>query len=157
GRPRCPGQGGPRRGRQVLRLHRQQKRQAGGAGRDAGPYRGGTHRNPGGVAGGGRSLPGAPRPPAVEEGPGRSARQGGRSRPMIVRRFLAVLVLVSGPAWFTLASPGGGPQKNGSAGDPPAKDKKPSLAEIAPRPGPVPQPEPAAVDGAIRRGVDFLV
>jgi hypothetical protein len=76
---------------------------------------------------------------------------------MIARRFLAVLVLISGPAWFTLAAPGGGPPKNGTPGDAPAKGQKPSLAETAPRPGPVPQPEPAAVDGAIRRGVDFLV
>jgi hypothetical protein len=76
---------------------------------------------------------------------------------MNARRFLAVLVLVSGPAWFALASPARGPQSAGAPKGEPAKGPKPSLAETAPRPAPVPPPDPAALDAALRRGVDFLV
>jgi hypothetical protein len=76
---------------------------------------------------------------------------------MKARRFLAILLLAGGPAWFTLASPGGGPPRAGTPKDAPAKGQKPSLAETAPRPRPVTPPEPAALEGAIRRGVDFLV
>jgi hypothetical protein len=67
---------------------------------------------------------------------------------MKTRRFLAVLLLASGPAWFAPAS---------STQEPATKAQPPSLAETAPHPKPVPPPEAAAIEGAIRRGVDFLV
>src|SRR5262249_12389363 len=76
---------------------------------------------------------------------------------MNARRLLAVLVLVSGPAWFTLAAPAGGPRPAGAPKGEPAKGPKKPLAETAPRPAPVPPPDPAALDSAVRRGVDFLV
>jgi hypothetical protein len=76
---------------------------------------------------------------------------------MKARRFLAVLVLIGGPAWFTLAAPSDAPPKPGAPKAPAAKGQKPSLAETAPKPKPVPPPEPAAVESAIRRGVEFLV
>jgi hypothetical protein len=72
---------------------------------------------------------------------------------MTARRFLAVLLLAGAPAWFTLAAPAGTKQTTGK----PAKQSKTSLAETAPRPKPVPPPDPAAIDSAIRRGVAFLV
>src|SRR5262249_43557482 len=63
-------------------------------------------------------------------------------------------VLLSGPTWFSLAS---GDKPQTAKADPPAKGQKPSLAEIGPKPDPVPAPDPAAVDQALRKGVDFLV
>src|SRR5262245_1265717 len=39
----------------------------------------------------------------------------------------------------------------------PKKETKPSLAETGPRIEPVKQPDPAAIDSAIRRGVEFLI
>jgi hypothetical protein len=70
---------------------------------------------------------------------------------MNARRFVAVLLLAGGPAWFTLAAPVAPQERE------PAKGQPPALAETAPRPKPVPQPDPAAVESALRRGVDFLV
>ena len=86
---------------------------------------------------------------------------------MKARRLLAVLVLAGGPVWFALAAPAAWRsevrgQKSEAKGQKdesakPAAGQKPSLAEIAPRPRPVPPPDPAALEGAIRRGVAFLV
>jgi hypothetical protein len=77
------------------------------------------------------------------------------------QRFLAVLILLSGPAWFSLASRTEDSPTTVVNDDPPmkeqTKEQKPSLAEIGPRPKPVSPPEPAAIDGAVRKGVDFLV
>jgi hypothetical protein len=64
---------------------------------------------------------------------------------MRVRHVGAALLVAAGPAWFALAS----------GQTPPAK--APPLAEVGPRPKPVPQPSPEAIDSAIRRGVAFLV
>jgi hypothetical protein len=72
------------------------------------------------------------------------------------RRFLAVLLLAAAPIGFALVpaagSPTSGPRERGSA-----PEVQASLAEIGPRPLPVPQPEPAAIERAVRKGVDFLV
>jgi hypothetical protein len=76
---------------------------------------------------------------------------------MNVRRFLAVVLLVGGSCWFTLAAPAGGTRTSGPGEAAPAKGKASSLAETAPRPKPVTTPEPAAIESALRRGVDFLV
>jgi hypothetical protein len=77
---------------------------------------------------------------------------------MKARRFLAALLLLSAPAaWFALASAGNGPQKKGAGAALPAHERKPSPAEIGPRPKPVPAPELATIDNALRQGVDFLV
>src|SRR5262245_8939262 len=74
---------------------------------------------------------------------------------MKAHRLLAVLFLGAGPLWFALAGPADSPPAAADEG-PPAK-KQVSLAEIGPKPKPVPQPDPAAIDSALRRGVDFLV
>jgi hypothetical protein len=76
---------------------------------------------------------------------------------MKTRRFLAVLFLASGPAWFTLAWAAEGPKTGHAKDGARAKDQQPSLAEIGPRPKPVTPPEPEAIANAIRKGVDFLV
>ena len=64
---------------------------------------------------------------------------------MKARRFLAALLLLSAPAaWFALASAGNGPQtlaRRASEEILPAQERKPSLAEIGPRPKSVPAPE----------------
>ncbi len=54
---------------------------------------------------------------------------------------LALLVALGLPSWAAAAKP----------------DKKASLAEVGPRPNPVPTPKPEAIDTAIRRGVEFLL
>lgn len=76
---------------------------------------------------------------------------------MTARRLLTVLLLIAGPCWFTLASSAGGTKTNGPKQTAPVKEKGRSLAEIAPRPKPVPQPDPATVEKAVGKGVDFLV
>jgi hypothetical protein len=75
---------------------------------------------------------------------------------MKAKRMLAILILIGGPAWFGLAAP-----RDDCRQAPPLKEspkaKDRPLAETGPRSKPVPQPAPAAIDSAIRRGVDFLV
>jgi hypothetical protein len=69
---------------------------------------------------------------------------------MNARRLLAVLTLVAGPSWFALVSAADSPKKEA--------DQRPrALAETGPKPPPVPPPDPADIDNAIRKGVDFLV
>jgi hypothetical protein len=76
---------------------------------------------------------------------------------MKTRRLLAVLMLAAGPVWFALAAPVSGPTKAGTPKGDPDKGQKPSLAETAPKPKPVPPVKPADLEAAVRRGVDFLV
>ncbi|MCI0682019.1 MAG: terpene cyclase/mutase family protein [Gemmataceae bacterium] len=66
-----------------------------------------------------------------------------------VGRCLLVPILL-GSAWSWVA---------GAADDNPARPKAKAapLAETGPRLDPVPQPDPAAIDAAIRRGVEFLL
>lgn len=70
-------------------------------------------------------------------------------RRTFVARCLLVPVLIGG----TLSLVAGAAEEK----TPTPKDKAPSLAETGPRLDPVPQPEPAAIDAAIRRGVEFLI
>jgi hypothetical protein len=56
--------------------------------------------------------------------------------------MLAMLLLIAGPAGREARQ---------------AQEKTPSLAEIGPRPQPVEQPAPAAIEKALRKGVDFLL
>jgi hypothetical protein len=76
---------------------------------------------------------------------------------MKVQRLLAVLVLVGGPAWWSLGGACAPPRATGDQAAQKAKEPKPALAETGPRPPPVPAPDPAAIDSAMRKGVDFLV
>ena len=69
---------------------------------------------------------------------------------MRTQRFLAIVLLVSAPVgWCAVA------QSPGTAV--PGLSRAPSLAELGPRPEKVPTPDPAAIEDAIRKGVDFLV
>jgi len=74
-----------------------------------------------------------------------------------IRHFLAVLFLIGGPGCFVLLADPEGSGKPGVKDSPPAKATTFSLAESGPRPLPVPPPEQADFDSAIRKGVDFLV
>jgi hypothetical protein len=67
---------------------------------------------------------------------------------MMAARVLALALLTAVPLAFGPAAP---------SRPPAAKEKKLSLAETAPKPGPVEQPSPADVDAAVKRGVEFLV
>ena len=69
---------------------------------------------------------------------------------MIIRRLLAILVLLGGPTCITLAPAADRVNINTQA-------KQPSLAETGPRPQPVPRPDPADIEKALCKGVDFLV
>jgi hypothetical protein len=76
---------------------------------------------------------------------------------MNARRLLVVAVLLLGPSWFPLAFGTHVPQTSGVKEDQPPLAQTRPLAEIAPRPEPVTPPDAAAIDAAIRKGVDFLV
>jgi hypothetical protein len=76
---------------------------------------------------------------------------------MNARRLLAVIFLVGGPALFAQALATDATQTLPAHVDAPAQARQPSLAEIGPHPLPVSPPSAAAIDGAIRKGVDFLV
>jgi hypothetical protein len=71
------------------------------------------------------------------------------------RHVLALLLFACGPAWFALVAATPAPATGGSADK--THLEKLSLADTAPRPLPVPPPDPAAIADSIRRGVDFLV
>jgi hypothetical protein len=76
---------------------------------------------------------------------------------MTFRRLLTVLLLLLGPTWFTLAAAVDAPEAGETKQATPVKEQARSLAETAPRPEPVTPPEAAALDSALRKGVDFLV
>jgi hypothetical protein len=74
---------------------------------------------------------------------------------MKVQRFLAALLLLGGPAAFGGTFAITGPTRASEV--PPVQERRPSLAELGPRPAPVSPPGAAAIAGAIYKGVDFLV
>ncbi|MBI1830665.1 MAG: hypothetical protein HYR84_04355, partial [Planctomycetes bacterium] len=72
-------------------------------------------------------------------------------------RLLAMLLALSASiAWWILSSAGAAPPTVVIDGKSP-KEKGPTLAEIAPRPEPVPAPDRAELDAVMRKGIDFLV
>jgi hypothetical protein len=72
-------------------------------------------------------------------------------------RFLAAVFLLGGPAAFGGALVIDAPSRADERLQTQAQERKPSLAEIGPRPTPVQSPGTAAIDEAIRKGVDYLV
>jgi len=70
------------------------------------------------------------------------------------QRLLALVLLLSASAWFAVAQEGEKSKASAGAGK---KAADPPLAEVAPRPEAVKRPDPAAIDAALRKGVDFLL
>lgn len=77
---------------------------------------------------------------------------------MNARRLLAVSLLVSAPlAWSALADQQPAPPTPAPSGGTPKSKAKSPLSEEGPRLKAVPTPDPASIDAAIKKGVDFLV